>query len=948
MSEANKVNYKDTLNLPRTTFPMKANLNQKEPEIQKRWNKINLYERIRENSQGKDKYVFHDGPPYANGPIHLGHLLNKVLKDIVVRSKTMLGYDVDFIPGWDCHGLPIEHKVLKDLGDKAKDLTKLQIRYKCQADAEKYVKLQSKQMQKLGTIGNYDNPYLTMTPDYEAGVLEVFSKLVERGLIYRDLKPVHWSIENQTALADAELEYYDRKDRSIYVLFEIENTDSLPKDINLPEGISPSLMIWTTTPWTLPANLAVAASPDADYGLYKVSKGGNEYYAILVDTLAETVFGKAGVDSFEKLGECKGNDLAEAAITYRHPFAERSSKIVTAEYVTFEDGTGLVHTAPGHGVDDYQTGLKEGLDIYCPVLGDGTFDDTVPDWIQNVNVWKANEIISEHLRKSGHLFHDEEYLHSYPHDWRSKTPTIFRATEQWFVGVDKTTPEFGKSLRELGLDATEKTIAFYPEWGKNRLRGMLESRPDWCISRQRAWGLPIPAFLNENHEILLTPDSVKIVIDKIRKNGSNFWFKATPQEIIEGYDPKNDDHAPEWAKQDGALNNLKLGMDIFDVWFESGSSWHSVLEQRNIGYPADLYLEGSDQHRGWFQLSLLPALGVTGIPPFKALLTHGFMVDAQGRKMSKSGGNALEVEELLKTNGADICRWWVSSLKYTNDIKVDLEFFKVAGDEYRKVRNTIRFLLGNINDFDPTADPVDFTEEDRYSLDAWAMSELSKFVTETKKAYQNLDYKKANELIFHFCYETLSAIYLAAIKDRLYCEKDDGRKRRRSQTAMYHIAEALIKLFSPILVHTADEAYRSLKNEDQETTNSVHLLEMPDETEMAANPNWNKVMELRGKALKALEDAKAADGISNPLDTAIVVNIDSESLEALKPFESELADLCGVSRFTLKEAATFEISVKDLSDELRCERSWKRDGTVKERSNGALLSDRDAEALGIS
>ena len=948
MSEANKVNYKDTLNLPRTTFPMKANLNQKEPEIQKRWNKINLYERIRENSQGKDKYVFHDGPPYANGPIHLGHLLNKVLKDIVVRSKTMLGYDVDFIPGWDCHGLPIEHKVLKDLGDKAKDLTKLQIRYKCQADAEKYVKLQSKQMQKLGTIGNYDNPYLTMTPDYEAGVLEVFSKLVERGLIYRDLKPVHWSIENQTALADAELEYYDRKDRSIYVLFEIENTDSLPKDINLPEGISPSLMIWTTTPWTLPANLAVAASPDADYGLYKVSKGGNEYYAILVDTLAETVFGKAGVDSFEKLGECKGNDLAEAAITYRHPFAERSSKIVTAEYVTFEDGTGLVHTAPGHGVDDYQTGLKEGLDIYCPVLGDGTFDDTVPDWIQNVNVWKANEIISEHLRKSGHLFHDEEYLHSYPHDWRSKTPTIFRATEQWFVGVDKTTPEFGKSLRELGLDATEKTIAFYPEWGKNRLRGMLESRPDWCISRQRAWGLPIPAFLNENHEILLTPDSVKIVIDKIRKNGSNFWFKAAPQEIIEGYDPKNDDHAPEWAKQDGALNNLKLGMDIFDVWFESGSSWHSVLEQRDVGYPADLYLEGSDQHRGWFQLSLLPALGVTGIPPFKALLTHGFMVDAQGRKMSKSGGNALEVEELLKKNGADICRWWVSSLKYTNDIKVDLEFFKVAGDEYRKVRNTIRFLLGNINDFDPAVDSVDFREEDRYSLDAWAMSELSKFVTETKKAYQNLDYKKANELIFHFCYETLSAIYLAAIKDRLYCEKDDGRKRRRSQTAMYHIAEALIKLFSPILVHTADEAYRSLKNEDQETTNSVHLLEMPDETEMAANPNWNKVMELRGKALKALEDAKAADGISNPLDTAIVVNIDSESLEALKPFESELADLCGVSRFTLKEAATFEISVKDLSDELRCERSWKRDGTVKERSNGALLSDRDAEALGIS
>lgn len=948
MSEAKKINYKDTLNLPKTSFPMKANLNQKEPEIQKRWNKINLYERIREKSEGRDKFVFHDGPPYANGPIHLGHLLNKVLKDIVVRSKTMLGYDVDFVPGWDCHGLPIEHKVLKDLGDKAKDLTKLQIRYKCQADAEKFVKMQSKQMLRLGTIGNYEDPYLTMTPDYEAGVLEVFSKLVESGLIYRDLKPVHWSIENQTALADAELEYYDRKDTSIYVLFEIENSDALPKEMNLPEGTSASLVIWTTTPWTLPANLAVAASPDGDYGLYKVSKGGNVYYAILVDTLANKVFDKADTDSFEKLGSCKGKNLADAGITYKHPFANRSSKIVTAEYVTFEDGTGLVHTAPGHGVDDYQTGLKEGLDIYCPVLGDGTFDDTVPDWIQGENVWKGNGIITEHLRESGHLFHDEEYLHSYPHDWRSKTPTIFRATEQWFVGVDKTNPEFGKSLRELGLDATENKIDFYPEWGKNRLRGMLESRPDWCISRQRAWGLPIPAFLNENHEILLTPALVKVVIDKIRKNGANYWFKAEANEIIEGYDPQKDAQAPEWAKQEGGLDNLKLGMDIFDVWFESGSSWHSVLEQRGIGYPADLYLEGSDQHRGWFQLSLLPALGAKGIPPFKALLTHGFMVDAQGRKMSKSGGNALEVEELLKTNGADICRWWVSSLKYTNDIKVDLEFFKVAGDEYRKVRNTIRFLLGNINDFDPEKDSIEFTEEDQYSLDSWAMSELSKFVDETKQAYENLDYKKANELIFHFCYETLSAVYLAAIKDRLYCEKSDGRKRRRSQTVMYQIAESLIKLLSPILVHTADEAYRSLKGEDQDTKNTVHLLEMTEDINYETNANWNKVLELRGQSLKALEDAKTSDGISNPLDTGITVQIEVESASILKPFEPELADLCGVSRFEIKESDTFQIEIKDLSDEPRCERSWKRDGTVKERPDGGFLSDRDAEALGIN
>ncbi|MFI5324449.1 MAG: class I tRNA ligase family protein, partial [Thermodesulfobacteriota bacterium] len=481
--------------------------------------------------------------------------------------------------------------------------------------------------------------------------------------------------------------------------------------------------------------------------------------------------------------------------------------------VTFDEGTGLVHTAPGHGVEDYQTGLREGLDIYCPVLEDGTFDDTVPEWIRGQDVWKANETITERLRGSGSLFYDEEYLHSYPHDWRSKSPTIFRATEQWFIGVDKRIEEFGGSLRELALEYSRSGIEFYPEWGRNRLRGMLEARPDWCISRQRAWGLPIPAFMNERGEVLLTPDAVNTVIEKIRKKGANYWFQATEEEILEGYDPEHDRKAPEWIKKKGAIKNLKRGMDIFDVWFESGSSWHSVLDLRDIGYPADLYLEGSDQHRGWFQLSLLPALGVTGRPPFKALLTHGFMVDAHGRKMSKSGGNALEVEELLKQHGADICRWWVSSLKYTNDVKVDWEFFKAAGEEYRKVRNTIRFLLGNIYDFDPEKDSVTFSEEDRYSIDAWAMGELQKFVRETKEAYDGFQYKRASELIYDFCYDTLSAVYLAATKDRLYCERSGSRKRRRCQTAMYHIADGLIKLLAPILAHTADEAYLHLRGE---------------------------------------------------------------------------------------------------------------------------------------
>lgn len=948
MSEAKKINYKDTLNLPRTDFPMKANLNQKEPEYQKRWKKIRLFERMREKSKGQEKFVFHDGPPYANGPIHLGHLLNKVLKDLVVRSKTMLGYDVDFVPGWDCHGLPIEHKVMKELGDEAKDLSKIKIRYKCQSYAEKYVKLQSGQMQSLGTVGDYEHPYLTMTPDYEAGVLEVFSKLLERGLVYRDLKPVHWSIENRTALADAELEYYDRDDTSIFVLFEVDNPEGLPAKLNLPPDASPSLMIWTTTPWTLPANLAVAASPEGNYGLYRVTKDGREYYVVLVENLAESVFEKTGTFEYEKLGTCTGQDLHDISVTYRHPFAGRMGKVVLADYVTFDEGTGLVHTAPGHGIEDYQTGLREGLDIYCPVLEDGTFDDTVPEWIRGHDVWEANGIIIDRLRDSGNLYFEEEYLHSYPHDWRSKSPTIFRATEQWFIGVDKRIEEFGGTLRELALEYSRSGIEFYPEWGRNRLRGMLEARPDWCISRQRAWGLPIPSFTNEKGETLLTPASVNAVIEKIREKGANYWFQASEEEILSGYDPAQDNDAPGWAKEKGALANLKKGMDIFDVWFESGSSWHSVLEARDIGYPADLYLEGSDQHRGWFQLSLLPALGATGRPPFKALLTHGFMVDAQGRKMSKSGGNALEVDELLKQHGADICRWWVSSLKYTNDIKVDWEFFKSAGEEYRKVRNTIRFLLGNVYDFDQEKDSVTFSEEDRYSIDAWAMGELAEFVRETRDAYEGFQYKRACELIYDFCYDTLSAVYLAATKDRLYCESAGSRKRRRSQTAMYHIADSLIKLLAPILAHTSDEAYLSLKGLKTDSPESVHLADMPDVIEIDAAPEWDAAIELRGKALKALEDAKESQGVSNPLDTGVEVSVEPEDYIKLKPFEPELADLSGVSRFTIREGEDFIIRIVDLKGEPRCERSWKRDGTVRERSDGGFLSDRDAEALGLS
>jgi len=943
MSEKEKPNYKDTLNLPKTDFAMKANLTQREPEIQKRWAKENLYKQIRDKSNGNEKYIFHDGPPYANGPIHLGHLLNKVLKDIVVRSKTMEGYDVDFIPGWDCHGLPIEHKVLKELGDEAKDYTRLKIRNKCRSYADKFVRMQAKQMQRLGTTGNYENPYLTMVPEFESGVLNVFADLVETGLVYRDLKPVHWSIENQTALADAELEYHDKQDKSIYVLFEIESGSNFPVSLNAGADNN-YLMIWTTTPWTLPANLAVTVAPNGDYGNYQFELNGKIINVIIVDTLAENIFKKAEIKDFKKIGSCKGNELTENGIAYHHPFIDKKGRVVSAEYVTFEDGTGLVHTAPGHGVEDYQTGLKEGLEIYCPVKADGTFDDTAPEWLSGIDVWNGNELVIDNLKENERLFFVEEYLHSYPHDWRSKTPTIFRATEQWFIAVDKPYGDNNKKLRENALECIENSVRFYPEWGRNRFRGMLESRPDWCISRQRSWGLPIPAFTNEDGKTLLTPATVRLISEKIKNKGSNIWFLEEPAQLLDNYEPTVDPHAPGWLKENPQLikNGLSKGMDIFDVWFESGSSWNSVLKARNIGYPADLYLEGSDQHRGWFQLSLLPALGATGEAPFKAIFTHGFMVDAQGKKMSKSGGNALEVDEILKTHGADVCRWWVSTLKFANDIKVDWEFFKVAADEYRKVRNTIRFLLGNISDFDITKNKIEFTEEDKVSIDYWAYAKLTKFVNETREAYSNLDYKRASELIFSFCYDTLSAVYMVAVKDRLYCDKADSRRRRRTQTVLYAISDSLIKLLAPILVHTADEAYLSLTGKA-----NIHIQDFPLVENIDLDSSWNEIIEIREKSLKELEEAKER-GISNPLDAGIIINLEKSIYVKLKPYEEDLADLCGVSRFNIENGDGLNINVYDLSDKLRCERSWKRDETVKERTNGGVLSDRDAEALGVN
>jgi isoleucyl-tRNA synthetase len=918
MSEsATKRSYKDTLNLPKTAFAMKANLVQNEPASLKRWQQAKLYQQVRQARQGSPRYVFHDGPPYANGSIHLGHLLNKCLKDFVVRSRTMMGFDVPYIPGWDCHGLPIEHKVMTEARESGADLSDtMKARRKCRAYAEKFVKLQSQQMQRLLTLADYDDPYLTMDPKFEAATLEVFASLVEAGLVYRGLKPVHWSIENQTALADAELEYYDREDTSVYVIFDRADGGG-------------ALMIWTTTPWTLPANLAVAVAPRAEYGVYRL---GHREVVIAAD-LAPKVLAMGGIANITPLRTLRGEELV--GVEYRHPFVDRfgTRKVVAAEYVTLEDGTGLVHTAPGHGVEDYQTGIREKLDIYCPVRGDGTFDDTAPDWLRGRLVWDANKLVCDHLVQSGHMFHQHRFTHSYPHDWRGKTPVIFRATEQWFVAVDQPCND-GASLRDRAIASTQD-VHFVPDWGRNRMRGMLESRPDWCISRQRAWGLPIPAFYGPNKgEVLLTAASVRAVAAVLREKGSDAWFLMSPADLLAKYDVNRDPQAPDWARHSSAVAGLTKSHDIFDVWFESGSSWNACMRLRGLALPdsapahTDLYLEGSDQHRGWFQLSLLPSLGATGKPPFRGVLTHGFMVDKDGRKMSKSLGNALEVDELLKNYGADVCRWWVASLNTDNDIKVDESFFKLAGEEYRKVRNTIRFLLSNLYDYEPGEATFDPT-----SLDAWALGEFNALVATVRGAYEALRFPIAAEAIFHFCNQTLSAVYLGAVKDRLYCDAPGSVRRRRTQAALHAIASGLIRLLAPILPHTSDEAWAALNGDGD----NVHLLQLPDPVPVRVSDAWTQVMAARDGWLKAIEAFRQSHGIDNPLDLGLRASA-ADVLDA-----GDLADLCMISRFERGDGPT----VLDLRAEPRCERSWKRDGTVKQRSDGGMLCDRCAAAIGV-
>jgi isoleucyl-tRNA synthetase len=950
MSDDKKKNYRDTLNLPKTSFAMKANLVQREPQMRKRWAKENIYAKIRAARQGAPLYTLHDGPPYANGDIHMGHVINKVLKDFVVKYKTMTGFDAPYIPGWDCHGLPIEAKVMTDLGEKVRQMTKPEVRKDCMKYASKYVKLQSKQFQALGIFGDFENPYLTFKPQYEAGILEVFAELAGKGLVYRQLKPIHWSIGCETALAEAELEYKDIASPSIFVNFAATHeTITRLIELGLVSGeqakdAAVCFMIWTTTPWTLAANLAVAVHPHLEYTTIAYEKDGRKYVSVVATDRIEAVVAAGGLEEGQfTIAEKKvrGNELE--GLRYGHPFIENNPTdkdaymVVLAEYVTTEDGTGLVHTAPGHGQEDYMTGQKHNLAVYSPVKDDGCYDETVPDWLQDRNVLTVDKDVNARLAQTGWLFAEREITHSYPHCWRSKGPVIFRATKQWFIGVDKELPETGRNLREMALDSVER-VRWIPAWGQKRITGMLESRPDWCISRQRSWGLPIPVFVMPDGRPLLTKESVLAVSRHIGQRGSNCWFSDSPREIL------GDDFAlPEGFD----LDQLEKEENIFDVWFEAGCSWYSVAQAAGWPIPVDLYLEGSDQHRGWFQLSLLPAIGATGGAPFKNVLTHGFTVDEKGMKQSKSLGNYVNAQEEITKYGSDILRLWVASVNYQEDVRCNDELIGRAQDAYRKLRNTLRYLLGNLSGFDPTQHAVPYDQ--MIAIDKWAMCQLQKLIADVTDAYENFVFHRIFSLLYNFCTVEMSNIYMDVLKDRMYCDATDSVSRRSGQTVMHYILDALVHMLAPILCHTAEEAWEAMASKD-EGCDTVHLASMPKVDESidfaGQDAKWQKLMSLRDQVLRALEGLRQDKTIASNQEAAVTMRCTDDDAQALNVFGLEaFAALCIISEVKLESGAESTTVAAEKCTHEKCQRCWNYWPTVGTNAEHADLCERCATVI---
>jgi len=922
--------YKDTLNLPVTRFDMKANLTAREPQLQARWREQDLYGQIRRARAGRERRVLHDGPPYANGEIHMGHLLNKVLKDIVVRSLTMRGFDSPYVPGWDCHGLPIEHKVAKDLGPKAATMEHAEIRALCHTEAMKWVGVQRDQFRRLGILGDWENPYLTLDPRYEAGILDVLADLVAGGYVFRQLKPIHWCLNDRTALAEAELEYHDETSPSVYVNFPMAS------GVPAAWGAGPwHAMIWTTTPWTLPANVAIAAHPDLEYAgvRYADPQRGQVVSTILAAALVEKVLGLRGITDVTEVGRCRGRDLEHAQ--YRHVFLDRTSPIVLAPYVSAEDGTGFVHTAPGHGAEDYRTGQQYGLPTLSPVDASGRFTNEAPADLVGKTVWQANPLIVETLKGSGALFHQVALSHSYPHCWRCKKPVIFRATEQWFIAVDH------DDLRQRTLKIIADDVAWQPDWGQSRIGAMVSTRPDWCISRQRSWGVPIPAFgcTACGHQ-LLTAESVRHVRDRFRKDGADSWYRRPVDELL----------PPGTACPKCRGTSFAKGTDILDVWFESGSSHRAVLDEPSYGLggsPAFMYLEGSDQHRGWFQSSILTSVGATGHAPFETVLTHGFIVDEQGKKMAKSGGNAVSAVKATEQYGADVLRLYVASLDYADDLRMSERGIKETSEAYRKIRNTFRYLLGNLEDyrrFDPsTVDPSTLHEIDR-----WALGQLNKVIRDVTAAYEAFEFYRAYQRIYQFCAVDLSSFYLDVLKDRLYAELPEGPDRRAAQFVLARLHDVLVRLLAPIIPHTAEELWDLLSGEGKSA--SVHLAEWPEADPAWDDPErdgrWTGLKGLRDAALGALEGMRKTKQIGSSQEASLTIHTDP--VGASRADGDLLAMLCNVSEVVVvgdPPAPGGEVVTARKAEHAKCVRCWNLRPSVGRDAEHPTLCDRCARVV---
>jgi isoleucyl-tRNA synthetase len=871
--------YKATLNLPRTEFPMKAQLSRREPEILERWEKFRLYQRIRERAKGRDKFILHDGPPYANGSIHLGTALNKILKDIIVKYRFMEGWDSTYVPGWDCHGLPIEHQVDKMLGDRKKELSTASIRQECRAYATKYIEIQKKEFKRLGVLGVWEDPYLTMNPGYVAQIVREFATLVDRGSVYRGRKPIYWCAQCRTALAEAEVEYQEHTSPSVYVRFPfLSDLPGPMKDVRKEKA---SVLIWTTTPWTLPANLAVAFHPEFSYAVVRVPDGR---CFVMAEDLVPAVMQELGLPSYEKLGSLPGSRWEK--LRCRHPLYDRESIIILGGHVTLDQGTGCVHTAPGHGQEDFEVGQLYGLDTLSPVDDEGRFTADAPPF-QGQFVFDADKNVTALLSEKGSLLKEDRLVHAYPHCWRCKQPVLYRATEQWFISMEE------NGLRQNAL-ANIKEVSWVPPWGRDRIYGMIENRPDWCISRQRSWGVPIVAFHCAScKEILLDGSVIRAVADQFERKGSDCWFSDPVETFLPGNRACAKCHGSSFLKDS----------NILDVWFDSGVSFASVLERREeLSFPADMYLEGSDQHRGWFHSSLLASVANRGTAPYRTVLTHGFVVDGKGRKMSKSLGNIIDPMELISRYGAEIVRMWVSAEDYRDDIRISQEILTWLSDSYRKIRNTARFMIGNLYDFVPDRHGVPVHQ--RSELDRWAMLRLSRLIERLKRAYHQYEFHVVYHRALDFCVVDMSSLYLDVLKEVLYVSAPDALARRSAQTTLYEILQALTRLLAPILSFTAEEIWQWIP-EHEDKPESVHLCSLPAPGPAWEDPGleerWEKILRFRQEVSKALEIARMDRKIGHSLDAWVRVAPPGPWREFLGAFPFSLRQLCIVSEVTIED-----------------------------------------------